>query len=116
MSDIRQKLEDYLNDNETLDDFLPDEDAEMMDRMIDFIMNLDTENLTEDQVDEVVDIIDQLDATSSASPRDVPVPIRMASNSVSVNDAGPTASSRSRGRSGDPGVDGAEAVGAADLP
>ncbi len=60
MSDIQKKLEDYLNDDDTIDDFIPDEDTEMMDKMLEFIMNLDTENLTEDQVDEVTAIIDQL--------------------------------------------------------
>ena len=58
MSDIQKKLENYLNDNDEDSDFLPDEDIKMMDKMIEFIMNLDTESLTEDQLDEVVDIID----------------------------------------------------------
>lgn len=60
MSDIQKKLEDYLNDDEKLDEFLPDEDINMMDKMMDFIMNLDTEKLTEDEVDEVTEIIDQM--------------------------------------------------------
>lgn len=59
MSDIQKKLEDYLSDDDT-GDFSPDEDTEMMDRMIEFIMNLDTENLSEDQIDEITDIIDYL--------------------------------------------------------
>ncbi len=60
MSDIQQKLEDYLNDNEDMDDFFPDEDTEMMDSMIEFIMGLDTESLSEDQIEEIVNIIDRV--------------------------------------------------------
>jgi Na+/phosphate symporter len=57
MSDIQKKLEDYL-DEETLDEYLPDDDVKMMDRMIEFIMDLETESLSEDQIDEVTDLID----------------------------------------------------------
>lgn len=57
---IADKLENYLNENEKLDEFLPDEDTELMSRMFDFIMNLDYENLTEDQLEEVTDIVDNL--------------------------------------------------------
>lgn len=57
---IADKLDNYLNENENLDEFLPDEDTELMGRMLDFIMNLDSENLTEDQIEEVTDIIDNI--------------------------------------------------------
>ena len=57
--DIQTKLENYLNDDD-LDDFLPEEDTDMMERMVDFIMNLDTESLSEDQVEELTEIIDYL--------------------------------------------------------
>jgi hypothetical protein len=59
MSDIHKKLEDYLNED-TLDEYLPDSDVEMMDRMIEFIMNLDTDMLDDDQIDEVTDLIDMV--------------------------------------------------------
>ena len=59
MSDIQKKLEDYLNEEENYD-FLPEDDVDMMDRMVDFIMNLDTEGLTEDQVEEAADLIDSI--------------------------------------------------------
>lgn len=63
MSDIQKKLEDYLNE-ETIDEYLPDDDVKLMDKMVDFIMDLDTENLTEDQIDEVTDLIDELSDSS----------------------------------------------------
>lgn len=56
MSDIQQKLEDYLSDKDT-DEYYPEHDAEMMVRMMDFIMGLDSDNLTPDQVMEATDII-----------------------------------------------------------
>lgn len=59
MSDIQQKLEDYLNDRDDTD-FYPEEDAIMMDKMVEFIMNLNTENLSEDQIDELTDLIDEI--------------------------------------------------------
>lgn len=57
---IADKLENYLNESESVDEFMPDEDTELMSRMLDFIMNLDSENLTEDQLEEVTDIIDHV--------------------------------------------------------
>jgi hypothetical protein len=61
MSDIETKLENYLNDEESNDDnFHPNEDVVLMDRMMSFIIDLNTENLSEDQIDEVTDIIDSL--------------------------------------------------------
>ena len=57
---IDKKIEDYLNENEKVDEFLPEQDTEFMGRMFDFIVDLDFENLTEDQVDEITDIIDNL--------------------------------------------------------
>jgi len=57
---IADKLDNYLNENEKVDEFMPDEDTELMSRMLDFIMNLNSDNLTEDQVDDVTDIIDQV--------------------------------------------------------
>ena len=59
MSDIQTKLDNYLNDTDD-DDFFPEEDIVMMEKMIDFLMELDTENLTEEQIEEVSDIIDQI--------------------------------------------------------
>jgi hypothetical protein len=59
MSDIQKKLEDYLDENDS-SEYYPEEDAVMMDRMMDFIMNLDTDSLIEDQIDEITDIIDEL--------------------------------------------------------
>lgn len=55
--DIQSKLQDYL-DNKDNDEYYPEEDAKLMDRMIEFIMNLNTDNLSEDEIDEVTDIID----------------------------------------------------------
>lgn len=57
---IADKLDNYLNEDEKLDEFLPDEDTELMSRMFDFIMNLDSTNLTEDQLEEVTDIVDDV--------------------------------------------------------
>ena len=59
MSDIQSKIENYLEE-ESNDDYLPEEDIQLMDKMIDFIMSLDTENLTEDQIEEVTDLIDEI--------------------------------------------------------
>lgn len=57
MSDIQQKLEDYLNDKDSTE-YYPEEDTVLMDRMMELIMSLETENLTEDQVDEMMEIVD----------------------------------------------------------
>jgi len=57
---IADKLENYLNENEEVGDFLPDEDTELMSRMLDFIMNLNSDNLSEDQLEEVTEIIDNI--------------------------------------------------------
>jgi hypothetical protein len=57
---IADKLDNYLNEDEKLDEFLPDEDTELMGRMFDFIMNLDSTNLTEDQLEEVTGIVDDI--------------------------------------------------------
>lgn len=59
MGDIHKKLEDYLNE-EVNEDFLPEADVQLMDMMIEFIMNLDTEGLTEDQIVEATDLIDEI--------------------------------------------------------
>lgn len=59
MSDIQKKLEDYLTDKDSTE-YYPSEDTVMMDKMMDFIMNLESENLTEDQMEEMTDIIDEL--------------------------------------------------------
>ncbi len=58
--DIKDKLEDYLNDDENLEDYLPDEDTDLMDRMVEFIMTLDTDKLSEDEAIEAHDIVDEL--------------------------------------------------------
>ena len=60
MSDIQKKLEDYLNEEELKDEYLPEEDVHLMDMMIEFIMNLDVESLDEDQVEEAIDLIETL--------------------------------------------------------
>lgn len=59
MGDIQKKLEDYLSDRDS-SDYYPEEDVDMMDRMIEFIMNLNTEILSEDQIEEASEIIDQV--------------------------------------------------------
>lgn len=59
MSDIQKKLEDYLSDNDSTE-YYPNEDTVLMDKMIDFIMSLESENLTEDQMEEMTGIIDEL--------------------------------------------------------
>lgn len=59
MSDIQKKLEDYLNDNDDTE-FYPENDTELMDKMVEFIINLNTENLTENQIDELTDLIDEI--------------------------------------------------------
>lgn len=58
MSDIQKRLEDYLNDRDDTD-YYPEDDTVMLDRMIEFIINLDSENLSEDQMEELTDIIDE---------------------------------------------------------
>lgn len=58
-NDIQQKLEDYLSDKDN-DEYYPDEDAALMGRMMEFIMSLESENLTEDQTDELTDLIDEI--------------------------------------------------------
>lgn len=58
-SDIQKKLEDYLNDKDDTE-YYPEDDTVMLDKMVEFIMNLDTENLSEDQIDELTDIIDEI--------------------------------------------------------
>lgn len=60
MTDIHKKLEDYLSESEKVDEFLPEEDTELMERMADFIMGLDYENLSDDQIEEMTDIVDDL--------------------------------------------------------
>jgi hypothetical protein len=57
--DIQTKLQDYL-DNKDNDEYYPEEDAALMDRMMEFIMNLDSDNLSEDEIDEVTEIIDSI--------------------------------------------------------
>lgn len=57
--DIQTKLQDYL-DNKDNDEYYPEKDAELMGRMMEFIMNLDSDNLSEDEIDEVTDIIDSI--------------------------------------------------------
>jgi len=59
MSDIQKKLEDYLNDKDS-DEYYPEEDVSMMNKMMEFIINLNTDNLSEDQVEELTEIIDQI--------------------------------------------------------
>jgi predicted transcriptional regulator len=59
MGDIRQKLEDYLAEKDT-DEYYPEADIAMMDKMMDFILALDTEHLTEDQKEDMMDIVDGL--------------------------------------------------------
>jgi hypothetical protein len=60
MSDIHKKLENYLNESENSSDFLPEEDVNLMGRMLDFIMSLDSQNLSEDEIDEMTEIIDNI--------------------------------------------------------
>lgn len=61
MDDIQQKLEDYLNSNDDdIGDFLPDEDTALMDKMMEFIMDLDMEALSEDQASELTEIINEM--------------------------------------------------------
>jgi hypothetical protein len=60
MSYIEQKLEEYLKEDEAKDEYLPEEDIHLMDMMIEFIMNLDSESLTEEQIIECVDLIDMI--------------------------------------------------------
>lgn len=60
MSDIHKRLEEYLREDEVIDEFLPEEDIHLMDMMIEFIMGLDTESMTEDQVEEALDLIDMV--------------------------------------------------------
>jgi hypothetical protein len=60
MSDIQKKLEDYINDKESNEDFFPDEDVALMEKMLDFILNLDSESLNDDQSEEIADIIDEI--------------------------------------------------------
>ena len=55
--DIQKKLEDYLNDKDSTE-YYPEEDTVLMDKMMEFIMNLDTEKLTDDQVEEMMSIVD----------------------------------------------------------
>lgn len=59
MTDIQKKLEDYLNDEDS-SEYYPEQDVELMNRMLEFIIDLNTDNLSDDQVDEVLDIIDTL--------------------------------------------------------
>jgi hypothetical protein len=59
MSDIQQKLEDYLSEKDSTE-YYPEEDTEMMDKMMDFIIGLNSDTLSEEQIDEVTDIIDEL--------------------------------------------------------
>ena len=57
---IQDKLEKYLNENEKAeaDEFLPEEDMNLMNGMLEFIMNLDSENLSDDQMEEITELID----------------------------------------------------------
>lgn len=60
---IDERIKDYLNDNEVLDEddtFDDSKDAELIERMLNFIYELDDENLNEDQLNEVIDIIDTI--------------------------------------------------------
>lgn len=59
MSDIQKKLEDYLDEKESDEEYFPEEDVSLMDKMIDFILNLDSERLSEEQKEEIVEIIDE---------------------------------------------------------
>lgn len=59
MSDIQQKLENYLNEENDME-YSSENDIELMDRMVNFIMDLDSDNLSEDQIEEALDIIDEL--------------------------------------------------------
>lgn len=72
MSDIQKKLEDYLNDKDDTE-YYPEDDTVMLDKMVEFIMNLDTENLSEDQIEELTDIIDEIadDTLDDAFDEDV---------------------------------------------
>ena len=60
MNDIHKRLEEYLNESESIDedDYFTDIDIAMMNRMVDFIMNLEAENLSEEQLDELTEIVD----------------------------------------------------------
>lgn len=60
MSDIQKKLEDYLKEDESKDEYLPEEDIQLMDMMVEFIINLNTESLTDDQMEECTDLIDMI--------------------------------------------------------
>jgi hypothetical protein len=60
MSDIHKRLEKYLNEQEIIDEYLPDEDVQLMDMMFEFIMGLDSESLDEDQMVEAADLIDMV--------------------------------------------------------
>jgi len=59
MSDIQKKLEDYLNGDDDIE-YYPEEDINIMERMMEFIMNINSDNLSEDQVDELTEIIDYI--------------------------------------------------------
>jgi hypothetical protein len=60
---IDKKIEDYLKEDE---DILEEEDteffddSEVMDRMFEFITNMEVDNLTEEQASELVDILDEI--------------------------------------------------------
>jgi hypothetical protein len=63
---IDKKIEDYLNecmmDNYygSEDDYYPDVDCDLMHRMIDFMMNLNTEDLDDNEMEELTSIIDDI--------------------------------------------------------
>jgi hypothetical protein len=60
MSDIHKKLEEYLNEDESKDEYLPEEDVQLMDMMMEFIINLESDSLNEDQKIECADLIDMI--------------------------------------------------------
>ena len=77
---IQDKIDNYLNEEEDLEDLFEDElypysDPEIMDKMFEFIINL--EDLPEDKIVEVTEIIDMLapeiDMEEAAAPKRVKI-------------------------------------------
>lgn len=60
MSDIQNRIENYLEEEAKNDEYLPEEDIKIMERMADFIMDLDSDNLTESQIEKIMDLFDEL--------------------------------------------------------
>lgn len=58
MKDIHERIENYLNEDEDNDEYIPDEDMTIMNSMLDFITDLDVDSLSEDQVNDIIDIVD----------------------------------------------------------